>query len=236
MGFFRIHTEHPESYWKQCNTCGRVQPFHAFSKHVGWGPLQRQMECRGCKGAINALLNPKRTKEQLHESGVRRRTADLLVSGENEKISLVELFERFDSRCFKTGKVLDPKKRSTWAIDHVLPSHYLYPLTFNNACLLSRDANQAKKGRWPTDFYTNSQLVKLASIIGADLALISGPPIVNADIDVNRCVSRMLKVRERSDLRKRIGQLTELLKRYGLTGRLSQKNRHLLGLRESESN
>ena len=41
--FFRIITEHKESYWKQCNVCERVLPFSAFSKHSGWGPLERQM-------------------------------------------------------------------------------------------------------------------------------------------------------------------------------------------------
>ena len=31
--FFRISTEHIESYWKQCNVCGRILPFSSFSKH-----------------------------------------------------------------------------------------------------------------------------------------------------------------------------------------------------------
>lgn len=57
-GFFRIATEHPESYWKQCNVCTRILPNNAFSRHIGWGPLEKQMECRSCKGAINAVLNP----------------------------------------------------------------------------------------------------------------------------------------------------------------------------------
>ena len=70
-GFFRISTEYAESYWKQCNTCGRILPFAAFSRHTGWGPLERQMECRSCKGAINAVLNPKRTTQQHHESASR---------------------------------------------------------------------------------------------------------------------------------------------------------------------
>jgi hypothetical protein len=26
LGFFRIATEHPDSYWKQCNACGRILP------------------------------------------------------------------------------------------------------------------------------------------------------------------------------------------------------------------
>ena len=63
-----------EAYWKQCNTCGRILPGRAFSGHAGWGPLEKQMECRSCKAVINTNLNPKRTKEQLHESSARRGT------------------------------------------------------------------------------------------------------------------------------------------------------------------
>ena len=128
-GFFRIATEHPESYWKQCNVCTRILPFNAFSKHSGWGPLEKQMECRSCKGAINAVLNPKRTKEQLHESAVRRRIADLFLEEENESIDFQDLFKRFDGRCFKTKELLDINKRDTWAIDHILPSKYLLLLS-----------------------------------------------------------------------------------------------------------
>lgn len=106
-GFFRIATEHSESYWKQCNVCSRILPFHAFSKHTGWGPLERQMECRSCKGAINAVLNPKRTKEQLHESSIRRRIADLFLEDENETINIENLFKKFENKCFKTKKPLD---------------------------------------------------------------------------------------------------------------------------------
>lgn len=230
LGFFRIHAELPESYWKRCNVCGRVQPFRAFSRHAAWGPLELQMECRSCKGAINAILNPRRTKEQLHEAGARRRVADLMLKGENQRISHRELFERFKSRCFKSGKRLDVSKRSTWAIDHVLPSLYLYPLTIDNACLLSSDVNANKRAQWPSEFYTNSELVRLAKITGADLSLLSGRPVVNMNIDVDACVSRVLKVRERSNLKKRIVELKELLSRYNLVKQLSTANRKLLGL------
>ncbi len=91
------------------------------------------MECRSCKSVINADLNPKRTKEQLHESSVRRRIADLLLEGENERIDFKELFDRFGNRCFKTGKMLNINDRGSWAIDHILPSRFLYPLRKNNA-------------------------------------------------------------------------------------------------------
>lgn len=231
QGFFRIYTEDKKSYWKQCNTCNRVQPFHAFSRHVGWGPLELQMECRGCKGAINAVLNPRRTKEQLHESALRRRVADLLLKGENERLSFADLFERFEKRCFKTGKPLKIAERDTWQIDHILPSRWLYPLTQENACLLSTDANQNKKAQWPSGFFTPEQLIRLARLTGANLDLLASPvPVVNANIDVDRCVTRFLTVRQKTGLAKRIAELKAMLVEYELVDRLSQKNRRLLGL------
>lgn len=120
------------------------------------------MECRSCKAVINTNLNPKRTKEQLHESAVKRRIADLLLVGENEKLNFEELFKRFDGKCFKTGKILSIKNRKSWAIDHILPSRWLYPLTTTNATLLSKEANDNKRDKWPSEFYTNDELKKLA--------------------------------------------------------------------------
>lgn len=229
--FFRIATENTNSYWKQCNVCGRILPFAAFSKHSGWGPLERQMECRSCKGAINAKLNPLRTAQQLHESSVRRRVADLLVKGDNENISIEDLFKRFNGRCFKTKKKLDIKKRKSWAIDHILPSKYLYPLSVANAALLSKEANDNKRDAWPSNFYTNNELIELAKLTGANLALLSSSElIINKNIDVNACVSRYLMVREGSNLSKRIKELKKLIKEYRLEGKLSKENKKILGL------
>lgn len=230
QAFFRTATEHPESYCKQCNACGRILPFLAFSRHRGWGPLERQMECRSCKAVINARLNPKRSKEQLHEASMRRRVAEMLLEGENERIDLKELFRRFGSRCFKTRKNLNFKDRRSWAIDHILPSKYLCPLTMSNAALLSREANENKRDRWPSEFYTNSELIRLARMTGADLSLLSSKnPILNPKIDINACVRRALQVREHSNLRKRIIQLKQFLGNYGLIEGLSADNKRLLG-------
>ncbi len=229
-GFFRIATENHEAYWKQCNVCGRILPFSAFSKHAGWGVLERQMECRSCKGAINAILNPKRTKEQHQESTVRRRIADLFVESENEKIDIEDLFKRFDSKCFKTGKPLDINQRDTWNIDHILPSVYLYPLTKANAALLSKEANNNKRAIWPSKYYTNNQLLELAKITGANLELISSPkPVINHRIDVNSGVAKYLQVREKSDLLKRVKDIKKILEVYQLTDHLSDENKQLLG-------
>ena len=57
-----------------------------------------------------------------------------------------------------------------------------------------------------------------------------GEPIVNRNIDVNACVTRFLKVRERSNLKKRLDGLRKLFTDYTLVGRLSQQNRKMLGL------
>jgi hypothetical protein len=229
-GFFRIATEHKESYWKQCNVCTRILPYNAFSKHSNWGPLEKQMECRSCKGAINAVLNPKRTKEQLHESSVRRRIADLFLEDINQPISFEDLFARFNSRCFKTKKPLDINVRDSWAIDHILPSKYLYPLTINNAALLSKEANDNKRDKWPSKYYTNNELIELARITGGDLALMSLPiPLMNHNIDVNNGVQRYLQVREQSDLPKRIREIKKILQVYDLVNNLSVENKNLLG-------
>jgi CRISPR/Cas system Type II protein with McrA/HNH and RuvC-like nuclease domain len=188
------------------------------------------MECRGCKGAINAILNPQRTSQQLFESSVRRRIGDMLLQDKNEVISINNLFERFDHRCFKTKEHLDIKDRGSWAIDHILPSKYLYPLTVANAALLSKEANDNKRDRWPSEFYKNNELVKLAKITGADLNLLSSKePIINPNIDVDACVTRALSVREQSNLWKRISELKKMLISYGLIDKLSDKNKRLLG-------
>ena len=188
------------------------------------------MECRACKGAINAVLNPKRTKQQLFESSSRRRAAELLIEEENKPIDLQELFERFEGKCFKTGRKLKLKKRNTWEVDHILPATHLYPLRKENACLLSSDANQNKKSQWPSAFFTANELVRLAKLTGANLELISRKiPVVNPKIDVNACVDRFLKMREKANVAKRVADLKNLIAARGLASKLSKANRNLLG-------
>jgi hypothetical protein len=233
--FFRNSLENRTVFWKQCNTCGRILPNHEFSRHKNWGPLEKQMECRSCKAVINTELNPKRTKQQLHEASRKRRVADLLLEEDTKdeaenKINIDNLFERFDSKCFKTGKKLDKNDRGSWEIDHILPSKYLYPLVVKNAALLSKEANATKSDKWPRDFYTNTELVKLSKITGADIDLLSSEePIINPNIDVDACVKRYLKVRVHSNLNKRVAELKYLLNSYNLVEQLSDKNKKRLG-------
>lgn len=230
-GFFAIATENPQAYWKQCNVCGRILPWSAFSKHVRFGLLEKQNECRACKSAINAVTNPKRTTEQLREGTMRRRIGDLFaVLDDENKLDVEDLFKRFDSKCFKTGKPLDINKRSTWHIDHILPSKYFYPLTKENAALLSSEANENKRDRWPSEFYTPQELVRLSVITGANLELLSSKtPIYNDNIDVNAAVDKWLVVRNSTNLSKRIRELRKILEDNDLIDKLSDENKKRLG-------
>jgi CRISPR/Cas system Type II protein with McrA/HNH and RuvC-like nuclease domain len=155
----------------------------------------------------------------------------MLLAGCDETISIDELFDRFGHKCFKTKKTLDIRDRKSWAIDHILPSSYLYPLTVSNAALLSKEANDNKRDRWPSEFYTNNELIELAKLTGADLKLLSSKkPIINSHIDVDACITRALSVREQSNLWKRIDELKKMLVSYGLADKLSDSNKKLLGL------
>lgn len=228
--FFTIATERPEAYWKQCNVCGRILPANAFARHKGWGALEKQIECRACKGAINAVLNGKRTSEQLRESSIRRRIGDLFTA-ETHKLDVKALFERFGSKCFKTGNPLDINRPSEWHIDHILPSKYFYPLTEDNACLLSKEANENKKDKWPSQYYNAEELVRLARITGANLKLLTSPePIVNRNIDVNAALEKWTEVRNVSDINKRLDEFRKVIIENRLQDLLTNKNKSILGI------
>jgi hypothetical protein len=154
----------------------------------------------------------------------------LLLEGENRPVDLRQLFRRFGSRCFKCGKALSFRARKSWTADHILPARYLYPLTVENAALLCAGCNNTKHGQWPCEFYTNTELIALSRLTGADLSLLASvKPIVNPSIDVDACVSRYLAVRERSDLGKRLRELKKLLQACRLLDRLNPQNRRALG-------
>lgn len=231
--FFHIAVENKDAYWKQCKTCGRILPASHFSGHSGWSALEKQLECRCCKASINAVGNPKRTSEQHREAAAKRRLGDLLAKladGVDEKLDIDELFERFEGKCFKTGKTLLKEDTSSWHIDHILPSKYFYPLTKENACLLSAEANENKKARWTSDYYTPQELVRLSELTGANLELLSSPtPVYNTNIDVNSAVDKYLNVRNSTDLTKRITELKKFIEDNNLVDKLSENNKNRLG-------
>ena len=129
----------------------------------------------------------------------------------------------------KQVKLLDINKTGSWHIDHILPSKYLYPLTVRNATLLSAEANSNKRDRWPSEFYTNQELIELARVTGAPLALMaSTTPVVNTNIDVNKGIDKYLTVRNSSDLPKRIIELKRILALYHLEDLVDDEHQRIL--------
>jgi len=230
IAFFREATTQG-AYWKVCHTCNRILPEHDFSKHSNFGALAKQLECKACKGAINADQLKKRTTEQLRESAGKRRIAELLTGQVDEKLNVDELFKRFEGKCFKTGALIDRKDSKSWNIDHTMPSRYFWPLSISNATLLSREANANKSDKWPSEYYSNQQLYRLSEITGAKLELLANKtPIYNQNIDVDLCVERYIgKTRSGTDIQKRTLELKALLELHSLESRLSSINKKRLG-------
>ena len=87
---------------------------------------------------------------------------------------------------------------------------------------------------WPSDFYTDRELVALSKITGAPLDLISSKtPIYNMNIDTNKAVEKLFgNVRENSHLPKLVESLRKVLIEHDLVRTLSPQNQKLLGLSE----
>ncbi|AXH13750.1 hypothetical protein CP985_04170 [Malaciobacter mytili LMG 24559] len=234
--FFKNSLESAESYYKICGACGRTLPFSHFAKKSSSkGPLVRQFECRACKAAANAILNPFRTRDEMLKSATSRRTAQLFTDVLDEKIEIKKLFEKFDSKCFSCECDLDIDDRKSYQIDHILPNVYLWPLTESNAELLCRGCNLKKKHHWPSKFFkSNSKLYRLAQITGANLELLtSTKPLTNTDVDVNLAMDKYLgQIREQSDFPKRIQEFKKIIEGFDLIDKLSLENKQILGLEE----
>lgn len=120
---------------------------------------------------VNGPSNKLRSSTQMREGSQGSRTRGLLTAlcNETKMPTDEEIFQKFNSRCFKTGKILDINDRSSWQIDHLMPASGYNPLNYNTATLLSKDANQEKNDRHPLDFYGKKKLEKLCSILNFDI-------------------------------------------------------------------
>lgn len=167
---------------KKCSYCGRTLPIGpgtagrlSFHKHNA-KMSGHQNECRACKKwRINDSFNPLRTSDQLNESSVITRERRLLLR-EAEILQRVKeregrglksiVWDRFNRACFYCEKPLELKEVE---LDHTRPLSYLWPIDEHATCLCS-EHNNHKKDRFPVDFYSEAQLVKLSEITGLGLA------------------------------------------------------------------
>lgn len=163
--------------FKYCLLCNAMKPAVLFSPHARRKESGRQGECKLCKTKYNAIKNPTRIPDQ-HREAAQRRKLFKTLSAEGEKIDSQKVFERFGGECFKCGKPL-VRKKGGYHLDHTLPVKYLWPLTTDTATLLCDQCNNAKHDRWPSEFYSDREMRRLARLTGFPYALLAGCACVN---------------------------------------------------------
>lgn len=165
--------------YKYCIVCNAIKPLEFFDRHASRAS-GHQGECRLCKKAYNEIKNGTRLTDQHREAAQKRRL--LLDVAGSPKINSREIEDRYGQKCFCCGKdlsaVTDKREKP---LDHTLPVYYLWPLSTENATLLCRDCNGNKSGTWPSDFYDDSHLRRLAILTGFDYDLLSGEPQYNPE-------------------------------------------------------
>lgn len=165
--------------YKYCIVCNTMKPLEYFDRHASRNS-GRQGECRLCKKAYNEIKNGTRLSDQHREAAQKRRL--LLDIAGSPKINSRAIETRYGQKCFCCGAdlstITDKREKP---LDHTLPVYYLWPLSTENATLLCRDCNGNKSGTWPSKFYDDAHLRRLAILTGFDYELLAGEPQYNPD-------------------------------------------------------
>lgn len=165
--------------YKYCVLCKTLKPLESFHRHAGMGS-GHQSECVLCKSKYNPIKNPTRTADQHFESGQKRRL--LLDVAGSFKVNRNKIEKRYEYKCFCCGTDLSrAESNKEKPIDHTLPVYYLWPATTESGTLLCRRCNGEKSGKWPSDFYSDKKLHKLAVKTGYDYELLAGRPQYNPE-------------------------------------------------------
>ena len=160
--------------YKYCLLCYKLKPVEAFGRHAS-RQSGRQGECTSCKTAYNRIKNKTRISDQHREASQRRRLLGLL-GGDTPRIDTSDILKKFGHKCFSCDSPIDEHNE---AIDHTLPARLLWPLTTENATLLCTTCNGQKSARWPSEFYDDQHLRRLAVLTGFQYELLTGAPAVN---------------------------------------------------------
>lgn len=178
--FTILHDDYIEEAqeYKYCIVCNTVKPLHFFDRHSA-RKSNRQGECRLCKKVYNSIKNKTRLTDQHREVSQKRRMY-LNLSGDT-KIKSEDIYKRFSYRCFKCQKDLRKVETKERPLDHTLPAVFLWPLTTENATLLCREHNSEKSGKWPSTYYSDSELRNLAVLTGVPYETLAGQPHYNPE-------------------------------------------------------
>ena len=159
---------------KFCLLCYTMKPLDAFGRH-GSRQSGRQGECTSCKTAYNRIKNKTRISDQHREASERRRLLGLLGS-DTPRIDRNEIRRTFGHKCFSCDTAIG---KDNEAFDHTLPVRLLWPMTTENATLLCKTCNGQKSARWPSEFYDEQHLRRLAVLTAIPYELLIGKPTVN---------------------------------------------------------
>lgn len=162
--------------FKYCIICNCLKPLELFHKHSA-RISGRQGECILCKTIYNSIKNQTRLTEQHIEASQNRRLYIELTG--HEKLDRKTIIERFGGRCFKCGEGSGKLKSDQVRFDHTLPAFYLWPMTNENATLLCDKHNSEKAEKWPSEYYNDDELRRLAIMTGYDYSLLKGQPQFN---------------------------------------------------------
>ena len=77
--------------------------------------------------------------------------------------------EKFGEKCFRCGST------ENIAIDHILPLHRFFAKILRNIIPLCNVCNSSKQHKWPSEFYTESELIRLAKVSGYSLSKLKNP-------------------------------------------------------------
>ena len=153
-----------------------MKSLDAFSKHK---PREsgRQGECKSCKTTYNRIKNKTRIPDQHRDAAQRRRLLGLLA-GDTPPVNLDEIRRKFEHKCFSCSIDITQENE---ALDHTLPAKLLWPLTTETATLLCKTCNGQKSAQWPSNFYDDQHLRKLAVLTGIRYDTLTGPSTINLD-------------------------------------------------------
>lgn len=180
---------------KKCSYCGRYLPLDsarpgvlAFHKHSA-KVTGHQNECRACKKLrINDSLNRLRTTDQLHESSVITRERKVFLR-EPEILQVIKeragrglksiIWEKFGRSCFRCRTAV---RLNEFQLDHTRPLAYLWPIDEYATCLCAV-CNNEKKDKFPVDFYSDNELVRLSGITGLGLDQLRSKSLNQFELD-----------------------------------------------------
>ena len=164
---------------KYCLLCYALKPLNLYDAHRARSS-GRQGECRLCKRKYNGIKNQSRIRDQHREAAQRRRLYGRLGGG-SLNIDSRQVFDRFDGRCFNCARTLthDDSGRGDYNIDHTLPASLLWPVTTETGTLLCPRCNNEKHDRWPSEYYAEEKLRRLARLTDYTYHLLAGDPTLN---------------------------------------------------------